>query len=227
MKKLKTLFVRFDNKLTPGQVSAFRGAIVEKVGREHLLFHQHKSDRELLYAYPLIQYKSDRGKPAIFCVGDGVDELYKLFEFQNWEINLQGERYALKIDRLDLNTVTLNVWDQQSAYLVQNWVALNEANYAKYMRETGLVPRIQILEKTLVGNILSFAKGVEWHIDKPIDVRILNIDKQYTIRYKGVPLLSFNVSFKCNVFLPNYLGLGKSVSHGYGIISATRKKPEI
>lgn len=101
MKKLKTLFVQFDNELLAHQIPAFRGAIIEKVGRENLLFHQHKNDTEVLYQYPLIQYKSIGHKPSIFCLGDGADEMHKLFQFKKWDINLSGRPYELKIHRLD------------------------------------------------------------------------------------------------------------------------------
>jgi len=218
MKKLKTLFVEFDNQLAQREVSAFRGAIIEKVGRENLLFHQHKSDTEVLYQYPLIQYKSSGRKPNIFCIGDGVDEIHKLFSFKNWDINVRGQRYDLKINRLDLNTVTLNLWNDTFTYSLKNWIALNSANYQLFPTIDSLTERVKLLEKILTGNILSFAKGVDWHIDKEISVSIVNIQKQRKVTYKGIPLLAFDVEFKSNVSLPNHLGLGKSVSHGFGVI---------
>ena len=39
-----------------------------------------------------------------------------------------------------------------------------------------------------------------------------------------VPLLAFDVRFRCNVYLPNYLGLGKSASHGFGIVRHFQKQ---
>ena len=74
MSKLRTLLVKFENQLPPYKVSAFRGAVIEKVGREHLLFNHHIDDKQYLYQYPLIQYKSIHKQPAILCLGEGVDE---------------------------------------------------------------------------------------------------------------------------------------------------------
>ncbi len=82
---------------------------------------------------------------------------------------------------------------------------------------------IQMLERTLTGNILSFAKGIEWRIDKPVQVQIQELKGEKVIRYKGIPLFAFDLNFNCNISLPNYLGLGKSASHGFGIVRQFRE----
>lgn len=226
MKKLKTLFIQFENHLKEEEVSAFRGAIIEKVGRENLLFHQHLSDSQVLYKYPLIQYKSLKQKPSIFCLGEGADEMHKLFQFKDWDLNLNGKRYALKIERLDLNTITLNVWNRTFLYNLKNWIALNSKNYKTFQSLTTLTEKVQFLEKNLTGNILSFAKGVDWRIDNEVTVAITDVQRQRRAKYKGVPLITFDVQFKSNVFLPNHLGLGKSVSHGFGQIRMISKNQD-
>lgn len=223
MKKIKTLLVRFENELTPYQISAFRGAVIEKVGRENILFNHHLSDDKYLYAYPLIQYKSIYKQSAIMCLGEGVDNIYKLFNSKDWVINLQGDAIELKIDKLDLDNITLNVWDRPYDYRITNWIALNTANFQKFLDINSLKERCDMLERILIGNIISFAKGVEWTIDTEIKVNVSNIIRIRDIKYKGVPLVSFDVDFDCNVYLPNYIGLGKSVSHGYGILKMIKK----
>jgi len=35
-------------------------------------------------------------------------------------------------------------------------------------------------------------------------------------------MLGFNITFSTNVFIPNNIGLGKSVSLGYGIVNAIK-----
>lgn len=216
--KLKTLFVSFESDLGKHQVPAFRGAMVEKVGRENILFHQHNENQSLRYAYPLIQYKSIQKKPAIMCIGDGVDEIHKFFNQKNWDINLQGEKLSLTIDRLDLNHFNMNVWNKLFEFKINNWLALNEANFKTYKNLSGLTDKISFLENILKANILAFAKGINWTIDKNIELKITDIKPEKTIRYKGNPLVAFDLNFKTNVFLPNHLGLGKSVSHGFGTV---------
>lgn len=217
MKKVRTLLVHFENQISPQQISSFRGAIIARVGWENRVFHNHEDDK-LIYKYPLIQYKVIAKKASLYCLGEGVDEIHHFFGLRNWDIQLQDKKIALSIDRLDLNNVTLNIWDKYFHYTIYDWLALNADNYKKYQAIPGLAEKIQFLERLLTGNILSFAKGIGWHIEKPVKVQIKQIIREKMIRYKGVPLMAFDVAFAANVFLPNYLGLGKSASHGFGVV---------
>ena len=209
--------VIFENEITPSLISSFRGAIISKVGYDNQVFHNHNGD-EYIYKYPVIQYKVISGKAALFCIGAGVDEIHHFFGLRNWAIQLHQRRLDLKIDRLDLNNFNLNVWDKTFRYHIRDWLALNERNYKVYQQLSGLKEKIAVLERLLTGNILSFAKGIGWQIEKPIIVEIQQLKGQKMTRYKGVPLMAFDVDFNCNVSLPNYLGLGKSASHGFGMV---------
>lgn len=218
LKQLRTLLVTFNNSIGSNQISAFRGAVVRKVGKENSLFHNHLNEEQLAYRYPLIQYKRLFDQPAIFCVAAGVDEIHRLFEKKDWTIQLADQKINLEVDRLDLKSSKLNVWDKLFPYRISNWLALNHQNYQKYTQLNGLKEKIAFLERLLTGNILSFAKGIDWQIEKPIKVEIRDLKGQKMVKYKGTPLMAFDVDFNCNVFLPNYLGLGKSASHGFGVV---------
>ncbi|MBN9350045.1 MAG: hypothetical protein J0H55_05105 [Chitinophagaceae bacterium] len=223
MKKIRTLLVVFENEVSSNLISAFRGAIISKVGFGNQAFHNH-SENGFLYKYPEIQYKIISKKAALYCIGNGVDEIHNFFGLRSWEVQLHDKKLDLKIDRLDLNTFNFNIWDKYFQYHIRDWLALNEKNYKTYHQLSSLKEKISLLEKLLVGNILSFAKGIGWHIDKPVKVEIRQLKGQKMIRYKGVPLIAFDVDFSSNVFLPNYLGLGKSASHGFGVVRMERKK---
>lgn len=216
--KVKTLLVSFETALEPDKVSAFRGAVIEKVGREHPAFHNHAGEEGFIYKYPVIQYKIIHNRPSFFCVGEGVDQIHHFFGLKSWDVVVHGEKLNMAIHKLDLNQCTLNVWDKKFNYTLRNWLALNAENYKTFQAITSLKEKTEFLEKKLTGNILSFAKGVGWHIEKQVQVEIQDIKGQKMIRYKGVPLMAFDVAFSTNVFLPNYLGLGKSASHGYGVV---------
>lgn len=213
---IKTLLVCFENKLMPYQISGFRGAVIEKVGRENILFNHHISDDKYLYKYPLIQYKSLNNLSAIFCIGEGVDNIYRLFQSNDWFINLQGNKIELKIDNLNLANNELKISSSKYSYSITNWIALNKENFQIYLKSDSLKDKIEILEKVLVGNIISFAKGIDWRIEEPLKVAISNILLTKNIRYKSVPMVSFDIEFNVNAVLPSNIGLGKSVSHGFG-----------
>lgn len=223
MKKIRVLNIVFDTEIKSYEIPAFRGAIVEKAGKENTLFHNHLAGKGFLYKYPLIQYKQINKKPAIFCIEYGIDEIHKYFEKKDWNIKISGRWLDMKILRLHMNRFTMQVWDKMFSYSVKNWIALNQTNYKKFLQMQELTERITFLENILKANILSFAKGIEWTVEKQIKIKINDMRETRPAVVKGEKLLGFNLDFSSNVFLPEYIGLGKSVSLGYGIVRPLRK----
>ncbi|MDO9154258.1 MAG: CRISPR-associated endonuclease Cas6, partial [Paludibacter sp.] len=75
-----------------------------------------------------------------------------------------------------------------------------------------------------IGNILSMGKGIDIQFDKEITCKITNIIETTTMSYKNVKMMSFDVEFKSNVSLPDYIGIGKGTSIGYGMIAQKREQ---
>lgn len=224
MKPLRTLLVTFSNNIPAYLLSAFRGAVIEKVGRDEVVFHNHVGDTKFVYQYPLIQYKTVNMQPAIVCLDEGVDEIHKLFEQRNWTINLLGKPVELKVDRLDLRTTNLTVLDKNFEYNLYRWQALNDKNFKDYNRLNTLTEKIQMLERILTGNILSFAKGMDWHIEKAIQLSITDVALERLNKMKDIQVTVLDISFRCNVVLPDWIGLGKGVSKGFGVLKQINSK---
>lgn len=218
MKRIRYLKIEFDGQLKSFEIPAFRGAVVKKTGLENELFHNHKGQEGYHYRYPLIQYKTLWKHPSLLCLNQGVDEVHKFFENRDWSIELSGKKLDLKVNRLDLNRFNLQVWNKTFNYSLRNWIGLNQKNHDQYLKIESLEERIRFLEKKLVGNILAFAKGIDWHVDKQINLKITELNDIRPARVKDQKLIGFNLLFKTNVFLPNFIGLGKRVSHGYGVV---------
>jgi hypothetical protein len=87
-----------------------------------------------------------------------------------------------------------------------------------------LADKVFFLEKILIGNLLSMFKGVGITVTEDILLKISDIEKEEKVYFKGQKILSFNIIFKSNVFLPNYIGLGKGTSIGYGVIKSNNRK---
>lgn len=221
MTKIKFLKAQFTDSMEPWEIPAFRGAIVAKVGRTHHWFHNHLDDNKFLYRYPKIQYKCINHRPMLLCVHEGVDEVHKLFEQPDWSINISQRNLELRIDRLEMHEFDMKVNPQWQSYHIKQWVGLNQKNYEEYQQLGGLVERITFLEKKLVAHIISFAKGINWHIDKRFEVKITDLSPPRWVKVKDSRLLGFNISFDSQVFLPDFVGLGRKVSIGYGVVRRT------
>ncbi len=206
VKKLKTLLVVFDNEIKPHEIPAFRGAIIKKVGLDNFLFHNHREDGSVMYQYPVIQYKQIYGKPAIYCLDEGVDEIHKVFGQRDWSIEISDRKLDLKIDKLDLKQINMQVWNKKFKYRMRHWIALNSENYLKYRALEKVEDKLLMLEQILKGNILSMAKGIEWNIDKQIELKIEKVEKELTVKLKGVKVSAFDLVFETNVFLPDNIG---------------------
>ncbi len=83
--------------------------------------------------------------------------------------------------------------------------------------------KISLLENILKGNLLSMLKGLNIHLEHELIVKITNISDSYILYNKGVGMTAFNADFKCNLTIPNNVGVGKNASIGYGIVHLEKK----
>lgn len=215
--KCRTLIVRFKNKLHFSEIPFFRGAVIQTVSGNNILFHNHKG-QGFRYAYPLIQYKRIGGNAAIVCIGEGTEAIVTFFGTSEHSISVGKRQIVLETEQVYANQTIVKVWDGTFLYKISNWMPLNQENYRQYMQYDSLADKYRMLERLLVGNILSFAKGVGIYIEQEINVAIISCGKPRALTYKGVKVIVFDMNFSTNVLLPNFIGLGKGVSHGFGTI---------
>ena len=226
MTKIKFLKVQFTDTIQPWEIPAFRGAVVDKVGRSHHWFHNHRSQSTYFYRYPKIQYKCAGNRPMLLCLHEGVDEIHKLFEQPDWSLQITKQQRALemRIHRLDMHEFDIELLDQPQRYRIYNWVALNEKNYEEYQQIDALTDRITFLENKMASHIISFAKSIQWHIHERFEIKIVDLSPIRWVKVKGVRMMAFDLTFDTQVFLPDYLGLGRKVSIGFGTVKRVRKQ---
>lgn len=218
MRKSKILYVRFNNELRNDEIEKFRGAVLSKLKEtSSVLFHNHIGDK-YRYSYPLIQYKRLRGQAVIVCLEEGTEAIGELFSAGDFCFQIGSRTVKMEIASIQARQVLIQPWDTTFAYRLNRWLPFNEENYRAYQELEGIAERCSFLEKKLIGNILSFAKGVNIYLEDEIVCKILEIEEPYLIMYKGVRMMAFNIRFKTNVSLPDNIGLGKGVSLGNGVL---------
>ena len=226
MKKIRLLKVTFNTELRLQQLDYFRGAVINASGGKEapVLFHNHLNEAKYRRSYPLIQYKRHNNKAQVFCLEDGVDDVHVLFQKKPDEFQIGRQVKGAEIESIHASKYVIQIWDSTFPYKIRNWLALNSENYAKFGALESDTLRMQMLERILVGNILSFAKGIGWHVTKRIELKILSSFEPVWISYKSIPMLAFNCHFESNVSLPSGLGLGKGSSIGFGVVHSLRSK---
>jgi hypothetical protein len=223
MRHIRILEVSFDTEIQPYQLPQFRGAIARKAGLEHDLFHNHNNDNGGFHnRYPLIQYKLDTHKgqmrPMLLCLEDGIEEAHHFFSQPDWSVNLNGDRHTLRVARLHVNKYLLNTWQRQFGYRLHKWQALNPDAYKEYRQIESLAGRLIYLERKLQAHINSFASSVDWKFIDPLSLSITDMVKTEWLEFKKIKVLTFTLDFKCNVSLPDFIGLGKGSSMGLGVV---------
>lgn len=190
---------------------------------EDELFHHHTESGELRYAYPLIQYKIVRGNPLIIGLGEACEILAHSF-IEVEELKLGDKKYEKPQGNLKVNNYNLSVKEDQAMpefkyEFITPWLGLNQENYRKYREDIGEARGKEIkkfLAKIMVGNILSFGKGVGWWIEN--NIIIMPKFKKVEVTFKGKEMLGFVGEFFTNAKLPDYIGLGQATSRGFGTI---------
>lgn len=222
MNNIRILTLKFRNRLQNDEIKWFRGAIIHALDKDNILFHNH-TDKNYRYSYPLIQYKRINQCAAILCIEEGVEAIGHFFSHYNNCIRIGDKNVNLEIDYLHPAIFTLQITDHKALYRLKRWIPLNHENLQIYQTLEREEQKIHLLQKILIGNILSCLKGLDIYIEEKITCKIHEITSIYPIPNKNINLLAFDIVFSTNISLPQYIGLGKNASINCGILTSVRK----
>jgi hypothetical protein len=199
--------------------SKLRGFFAKKYSFEELM-HNHGEDGHI-YRYPLVQYKVIDGIPTLLGLDEGSNLILDI-GISEEEINIEGARFCLERAEITTESTFFGITDKINEYIFKTpWLALNQENITKY-NAADEIERDHILTKILIGNLLSMAKYLNLRVEDEIRVK-LNI-KPIKVNFKGKIMAGFRGGFKSNFCLPDYIGIGKSVSRGYGSIKKLQSR---
>ncbi len=221
MKILSLLSVTFDTHIDPRDIPAFRGAVIERVGLNHGIFHNHKVDEagrvHSEYRYPKVQYKVTGQFPSILFIEEGVEEAGHFFTRPDWSLSFGRRRYFANVRELQHQFYPISVTDEPYVYRLRRWMGLNQKNNQLFSN-LGSKEQKDLLNRILAGNILGFATGVGHLFERRFDVEIDEILFSSFQDYKGIKARTFDIQFTSNVLLPPKVGLGKGASVGFGVV---------
>ena len=219
MKHVRTLTVITDAEIRQNEIPLFRGAVINSLGEHpNVYFHNHLDNDKFRYAYPLIQYKRLGGKAAIVCVEEGVDIIGQFLTEVNGLLTIGERQITCNTDRIQPARILVQTWQDMFSYHISRWLPLNSKNYQSYKDIEGVVEKVTFLENILKANLLSMLKGLDIHLEKELILKITEIGEPYLLYNKGVKMMAFNADFKCNLSIPNNIGIGKNASIGCGVV---------
>jgi len=207
--------------LHPGNIPAFRGSIVELLGREYHLFHNHDNSQgkdHFHWGYPLVQYGVRRGKATIIGMNEGSDAINQvLWPRLSNQLSIAGREYELRDKGIGSQQIEINWQTQPQRYGLSGWLALNKDNYQLWKTTKDEDIRRTVLNQALTGHLRCLAGALQLPEPKRAIGEVLHIDNQKKVHWKnGLQLISFDVLIQCNLNLMPGLGLGRLAAFGYG-----------
>ena len=164
--------------------------------------------------YPLIQYKVIRGAPLIVAVNEGCDLLWEAYDKLE-EIN-ETSPWKVTERRVIEKKAELGPVDEKIRYrFLTPWLTMKEAEIGKDIK-TNAKQRNSALATVLESNFLAIARNFNIPVDINFDVA-LNTKDEYIIQ-RDTNIAGFFGSFYINFQIPQFLGLGKSVTRGFGTV---------
>jgi hypothetical protein len=214
VKVLKIVFL--SAQLSKADIPKFRGFLANKYPNYDLI-HNHLKDGELRYTYPQIQFKTIKGHPAIICIRDGISVLKQVFmELNNIKIGDKEETIFEK--SISLKEEEFGVAERFIDYqFLSPWMALNQENYEKY-KAMNPFEQMQFLKHILRENLKTISKGFNYTIPDIEKIRVDGNFEKKEVKFKNIKMVCFTGSFLTNFYIPDYLGIGKQVARGFGMV---------
>ena len=215
---LKTLcMILKSNRPVKEDAAKLRGYIANKY-KHYPILHHHIEEAGYLYTYPQIQYKQIGGTPIILGIEEGV-EILKKISADLTELKLGKSKYEVEsIQMTQMNAEFGPCRENHHYKFITHWLALNPANYERYKGMNDWKEKKEFLNGILVGNILSMCKSLDYVVTSKLYVHSRLDDEK--VEFKGVPVIGFIGEFRVNFQIPEFFGLGKGVSQGFGVVKA-------
>jgi hypothetical protein len=191
--------------------------------------------------YPLVQFRSIKttildkksenrqfDTAALFGVGLGFEAIGALIG----NIMIQNRFPKLKHIEVDTDETLVSITQSPTRYRLNHWLPLNKVvkhkenivvdNYASWIAPMTMKERIAFLEGIIAGEIKDFCSAIGYEI--PVEKLKVTLFDYKTLGKKPYPTSkngtlsyeAFDVIYEANILLPEYIGMGKGKSKGFG-----------
>ena len=190
---------------------------------EYSVLHNDDADG-FIHRYPVIQCRQIKGDLMVTGISQGADCLCQLTVDQ---MMLGTGESTCRITSRDpaIRSEPFAVTDSTGTYeFLTPWIALNQQNAKKFYNLNGKPQRDAFLQKLLTAHLHVLAKSLDSRITVPVLCEAKVRFRRDRIGRENV--MVFLGKFRTNLHIPDYLGIGLSVSQGYGTIKRITESPE-
>ena len=225
MIEIKTGVLTFNNvRLSKHETHKWRGYMGRKFEQYDLIHNHDGAKNKYKYRYPLIQFKVVDEKPVMIALTQKAIEIFKTVMFETNEIDIEGKIIPVYEKSFTVTTQKFGITKEPKQYrFIHPWIGLNQNNYKTYLSLTSMEQKNGLLEKILTTSFFPLAKELGYWVEERVVCKSsLHV---VPVNLKTQTLLGFMGRFEINLEIPDYVGVGKSSSRGYGVL--VRDKQEV
>ncbi len=205
--------------LRQGEAAAMRGFFGRKF-EDEIHMHNHQPDGTPVYQYPRVQYKVVDQTALLVGVNEGSELLQRLW-LEIDETKIGAQQLPVLESSFETSSYHISISSKPIEYRFSTpWLALNQKNHEEYNKLESKLTQQDKLARTLAGNCLGMCKSLGLPRFEPHERIIADCRRLKPIKttLKGKRMIAFVGKFSLNLNLPDHIGLGKSVSRGFGTI---------
>ena len=202
-------------------IAELRSYFAGKLG-EYMDLHKGNT-AGFIHRYPVVQCKQYKNSLLVMGIGQGAAFIEQISERQNEIAAGKNTCTILERDAI-IRTEEFGISGTIHTYeFLTPYLALNQQNAKKFYDLKGKPKRDAFMLKILLGSLGTLAKSLDYKTPVPINCeakikfRIDWIDRENVIVFLG--------KFRTNCRIPDYFGIGQSVSQGFGTIKSIPEHP--
>ena len=189
---------------------------------EYTVFNK-SNDNGFIYRYPVMQCKQIKNRLLVIGISQGAALLEQLSHERNEIFSGKNTCTILERDTAIRNEEFGISGTTHTYEFLTPWLALNQQNAKKFYDLKGKPERDAFISRILIGNFETLAKSLDYKISVPItcDAKI-----RFRIDWMGREnVMVFLGKVRTNLRIPDYFGMGQSVSQGFGTMKCIPEIP--
>ncbi len=226
-KYLAYLELLFEDLIDPPEIPSLRDAVMDFIGWDKEFISMDASfgspNAPAPFSYPVVQFKVRREeegfRPVLTAVGHNVGKITRfLRKTQNIGAVVQNKYYRLAVSSGKLSRYFLRASPYTRPYRVVKYHPMDKATYTGYFQKLSPDLQVEFLRGLLIRDVTTFADGIGWRPQYPVHVEDVRIRGLQSIRRRRTDYPCFKLDLRCNLTLPDGIGLGNGVAKGLGVV---------
>jgi hypothetical protein len=208
-----TLVLEPDNPVR-FSLAGFREYLADKLNE--YVTQQRNNSAGFIHRYPAVQCKMIKNTLTVVGISQGAEFLKQETDYE--EKISRGENSCTVVGRdAAVRTEEFGISPTTTDYeFLTPWLGLNQQNTKKFYELKGKQERDAFIGKILADGLATLAKSLDCKTPAPVTCR-------HTLRFRkdwidNTSVMVFTGRFRTNLWIPDYLGIGRSVTLGFGTI---------